>query len=70
MRSHWWREAKVNRWDGAVAIALAVVVGLVLQPALLGNGWGDDWIAAVSWFVILVPLIEVRRRLSRRSREF
>jgi uncharacterized membrane protein len=67
----WWRQAKVTRWDQAIGLALMVVTIFVLQPATLGTdlSWSDNWIAAGCWFLVVLVLIEIRRRLSRADRE-
>ena len=67
-RLPWWRQPRVTWWDRGIAIALAAVIGVVLQPVVLGDSWGDTWIAAGSWFVVVMVLQEIRVRLSRRSR--
>jgi len=59
----------VTWWDRALGAALALLIGLVLQLAWLGESWSDAWIAAGCWFVVALVGIEVRRRLSRADRE-
>jgi hypothetical protein len=49
-RLPWWRQPKVTRWDQGIGLALIVPTMAVLQPAFLGNGWVDSWIAAGSWW--------------------
>jgi hypothetical protein len=64
----WWRQAKVTGWDRGIGLAL-IVLALALKTAFLGNGWGDSWIAAGCWFLVVAVFVEVRRRLSRADRE-
>jgi hypothetical protein len=66
-RLPWWRQPPVTGWDRGIALALFVVIAFVLQPVVLGDSWGDTWIAAGSWFVLVVALLEIRLLLSRRS---
>ncbi len=60
----WSRKAKVTRWDYGIGFALIPVTSFALSP-WLGASWRDTWIEAGCWLLVLVPLIEVRRRLSR-----
>jgi len=67
-RLPWWRQPLVTWWDRGIAIALAAVIAFVLQPALLGSSWEDTWIAAGSWFLLVMALWGIRVLLSRRTR--
>jgi len=68
-RLPWWRRAKVTRWDYGIGFALIPVTSFALLPWLNTSRWPDAWIVAVCWFLVLLPLIEARRRLSRTDRE-
>jgi hypothetical protein len=61
----WWRQPLVTWWDRGIAIALAGLIAIVLQPALLGDSGEDTLLGAGLWLLLVMVLWEIRRRASR-----